>query len=215
MAASPGPGEAPRRRLPLVLLVTGLVALVVSGWQPYDRGTWWAETIPASVGALLLVLTYRRFPLTSVSYVFVWFFALLLIVGGHWTYARVPLGLWARDAFDLSRNHFDRLGHFFQGVIPALLARELIVRTTPLTSGGWLFTACTSIALAVSAFYELVEWWFAEIFGGAQAVDFLGSQGDVWDAQKDMLMALLGAITFLLLLGPLQRRQIERLRRRA
>jgi putative membrane protein len=211
MAGIPGSGGARPRRLPLVLLVTGLAALVVSSWAPYDRTVWWAETLPVSVGALLLLLTYRRCPLSTVSYVIVWVFALILVVGGYYTYARVPLGEWAQDAFGLARNHYDRLGHFFQGVVPALLARELLVRTSGLRPGGWLFTACTSVALAVSALYELVEWVFAEVFGGPQAADFLGSQGDIWDAQKDMLMALLGAMSSLLLFGRLQQRQIDRL----
>jgi putative membrane protein len=163
------------------------------------------------VGGLLLVLTYSRFPLSTVSYALVWFFALILMVGGHWTYAEVPAGKWVQDWLGLERNHYDRFGHFFQGVIPAMLARELLVRTTPLKRGGWLFTVCTAVGLAASALYELVEWWFAETFGGAEAVRFLGSQGDVWDAQKDMFMALLGATSSLLLLSRLQQRQIDAL----
>jgi putative membrane protein len=211
--AATGAAPAARRdaRIPLALLASGLAALLWSGWDPKERGTWWAETLPAMAGALLLVLTYRRFPLSTVSYVLVWFFALILMVGGHWTYSEVPAGRWVGDALGLERNHFDRFGHFFQGVIPAMLARELLVRRTPLRRGGWLFTVCVALALAVSALYELVEWWFAETFGGAAAVRFLGSQGDVWDAQKDMLMALLGGVSSLLLLGRLQQRQIDAL----
>ena len=207
----PAPGTAPAHRLPLALLASFVAALVVSGLAPYDRVTWWAETLPALAGALLLALTYRRLRLSTVSYTVAWLFALILVMGGHYTYARVPAGNWVKDALDLSRNHYDRLGHLFQGVVPALLARELLQRTSPLRPGGWLFTLCASLALAVSAVYELVEWAFAVLHGGEPAVDFLGSQGDAWDAQKDMLMAGLGGVLGQLLLGRLQRRQIERL----
>jgi len=166
------------------------------------------ETLPAMVGGAILVLTYRRFRFTTVSYVLVWLFALILMTGGHYTYANVPIGNWARDTFGHSRNHFDRLGHFFQGVIPAILARELLIRTSPLRPGKWMFVCCTSIALAISAGYELFEWQYASMFGGKQADDFLGSQGDIWDAQKDMLMALLGGVASQLLFGKLQDRQM-------
>ena len=195
----------------VALLVSGLAVLVGSGLFPVSRFTWVSEVFPAVIGGALLVFTYRRFRFSTVTYVLVWFFSLILMVGGHWTYADVPLGNWVRDALDLSRNHFDRLGHFFQGVIPAMLARELLVRTTPLRSSRWLFWLCVSVALAISAAYELFEWQYAVIFGGDQAEDFLGSQGDVWDAQKDMALALLGAISSLLLLSRLQQRQIDAL----
>lgn len=198
-------------RLPLALLLTFALALLASGIAPYDRVTWWAETLPASVGALLLALTYRRMRLSTVSYVVVWIFALILVMGGHYTYARVPVGDWVKEALGLARNHYDRAGHLLQGVVPALLARELLLRTSGLRRGGWLFTCCVSVALAVSAVYELVEWAFAVLYGGEQALDFLGSQGDPWDAQKDMLMAGLGGVLGQLLLGGLQQRQIERL----
>src|SRR5262245_24744503 len=127
----PGAEAAPPRArrgaaIPLALLGSGLVALLWSGWAPVERGTWWAETTPALVGGAILVLTYRRFPLTTVSYVLVWFFALILMVGGHWTYAEVPVGKWVQEALGLARNHYDRFGHFFQGVIPAMLTRELL-----------------------------------------------------------------------------------------
>lgn len=197
--------------LPLTLLVLVVAALAWSAFGPFDRATWWMETLPVMAAVPLLTLTYRRFPFTTVSYLLMAYFALVLILGGHYTYARVPVGNWVKDALDLSRNHYDRLGHLFQGVVPALLARELLQRTSPLKPGGWLFTLCASLALAVSAVYELIEWAFAVLYGGEQAVDFLGSQGDAWDAQKDMLMAGLGGVLGQLLLGRLQRRQIERL----
>ena len=203
--------EPSRERLPLVLLISGLLLLVWSGAFPNDRVVWFMETLPAMAGAAILVATRRRFPMSRTSYLAVWIFSCVLIVGGHYTYAEVPIGNWAKDAFDLERNHYDRFGHFLQGVIPALLARELLVRTSPLRPGGWLFTCCVCIALAISASYELIEWWFAEVFGGEQAHDFLGSQGDVWDAQKDMLMALMGAASAYLLLGRVQQREIDAL----
>lgn len=191
------------------LLLSALAVLVWSGLFPKERFTWLMEVFPAIIGGGLMLLTYRRFRFTTVTYALAWAFALILMVGGHWTYAEVPAGNWARDAFGLSRNHFDRVGHFFQGVIPAMFARELLVRTSPLRRGKWLFFACVSMALAISAGYELFEWQYAVIFGGEQAESFLGSQGDVWDAQKDMFMALIGAVASLALLGGLQDRQMS------
>ena len=193
----------------LGLLLSALAVLVWSGLFPKERFTWLMEVFPAIIGGGLMLLTYRRFRFTTVTYALAWAFALILMVGGHWTYAEVPAGNWARDAFGLSRNHFDRVGHFFQGVIPAMFARELLVRTSPLRRGKWLFFACVSMALAISAGYELFEWQYAVIFGGEQAESFLGSQGDVWDAQKDMFMALIGAVASLALLGGLQDRQMS------
>jgi putative membrane protein len=205
------PAPARVRGLHLALLASGVLALVVSGVSPRDRVVWWAETLPASVGFLLLALTYRRFRWTTISYVAVWVFSLVLILGGHYTYSLVPPGLWIQDAFDLARNPYDRIGHVLQGVIPALLARELLVRTTPLRPGGWVSFLGVCVALAVSATYELVEWGFAVGFGGDQAAAFLGTQGDEWDAQADMAMALLGAVAALLLLARPQQRQIDAL----
>ncbi len=197
-----------RRWLPWVYLLTGLAAL---GWAfatTGDRFNCAAETLPAMVGVVVMAATYRRFGLTNVSYGVVWVFALILIVGGRYTYADVPVGNWARDAFGLSRNHFDRVGHFFQGVVPAMLARELLIRTSPLRAGKWLFFLCVCVAMFVSAMYEIVEWWYAVGFGGERAEDFLGSQGDVWDAQWDMFMALLGGVFSQLGLGWMQDREL-------
>lgn len=191
------------------LLLTGIAFLVWSGIKPNGQFNWLMETLPAMIGGILLVAYYQKFRFTTTSYVLVWIFSLILMTGGHYTYAEVPIGNWARDAFGLSRNHFDRMGHFFQGVIPAMLARELLLRTSPLKAGKWLFVICVCIALAISAAYELFEWQYAVMFGGQQADDFLGSQGDIWDAQKDMFMALCGAVFAQLLLGRLQVRQME------
>lgn len=200
-------------RIHLGLLVSGLAILVWSGLWPNGRFNWLMETLPAMVGGILLVAVYRRFQFSTVTYGLAWFFAIILMIGGHYTYAEVPIGNWARDTFQLSRNHFDRLGHFFQGVIPALFARELLLRTSPLRPGKWLFTVCVALALAISAVYELFEWQYAAHYGGERANDFLGSQGDIWDAQKDMFMALCGAMASLLLLGRWQDRQIGKLGR--
>ena len=199
------------RTIHLSLLLTGLAYLLWSGINPNGRFNWLMETAPAMVGAIILLATYRRFPLSTVNYVLVWFFSLILMTGGHYTYAEVPIGNYIRDAFGLSRNHFDRVGHFFQGVIPAMLARELLLRTSPLKPGKWLFTICTALALAISAAYELFEWQYAITFGGEMANDFLGSQGDIWDAQQDMFQALCGAIISQLLLSRLHNRQLAAL----
>jgi putative membrane protein len=195
------------RRVHLALLIAAGAVLVWSGISPNGRFNWIMETFPAIVGGAALVATYRRFPFTTLTYVLVTIFAMILMVGGHYTYAEVPIGNWARDAFGLSRNHFDRLGHFFQGVVQAMLARELLRRRARVRSAGWLFALAVSVALAISALYELFEWRFAVRFGGKQAEDFLGSQGDVWDAQKDMAMALLGSMSAVALLSRWQDRQ--------
>lgn len=197
-----------KARFHLGLLLSALAYLIWSGINPNGQFNWLMETAPAMIGGVILISTYRRFPLTSLSYLLIWLFALILMTGGHYTYAEVPIGNWARDAFGLSRNHFDRIGHFFQGVIPAMVGRELLLRTSPLKAGKWLFVICACIALAISASYELFEWRYAVTFGGKQADDFLGSQGDIWDAQQDMFMALCGAIVSQLLLSRLHSRQL-------
>lgn len=207
--SSPCPCDRKEALIHKALLLTGIVFLVWSGVKPNGQFNWLMETLPAMIGGVLLVAFYGKFRFTTTSYVLVWIFSLILMTGGHYTYAEVPIGNWARDAFGLSRNHFDRMGHFFQGVIPAMLARELLLRTSPLKAGKWLFVICVCIALAISAAYELFEWQYAVMFGGQQADDFLGSQGDIWDAQKDMFMALCGSFFAQLVLGRLQVRQME------
>ena len=171
-----------------------------SGINPFDRYTWWLEVLPVLIILPLLAATYRRFGLTRLLYALITLHAVILMVGGHYTYALVPAGDWVRDAFDMSRNHYDRLGHLAQGFIPAVAAREVLLRTSPLQRGKWLAFIVVSICLAFSAFYELIEWWVAEATGtGATA--FLATQGDVWDTQKDMLMCAIGAIVALLTLS--------------
>lgn len=195
---------------PLILLLVVLAALVVSGVAPYDRLTWFLEVAPVLLGIPLLLVTRRRFPLTPLLYRLLAVHALILILGGHYTYARVPLGDWARDLFGFARNHYDRLGHLAQGFVPAILAREILLRTSPLRRGGWLFFLVVSVCLGFSAFYELVEWWSA-LAGGAASDAFLGTQGDVWDTQWDMFLALVGALSSLLLLSRVHDRALARL----
>lgn len=197
----------PRRSEPLLLLVGGVALLAVSAIHAYDRATWLLEVAPILIGVPVLLGTARRFPLTPLVYRLILLHAIILMIGGHYTYARVPLGYWAESVFGLTRNDYDRLGHFAQGFVPAMIAREILLRRTPLRPGGWLFFIVASIALAISACYEFVEWWTA-LAGGEAATDFLGTQGDVWDTQWDMLFALVGACTAQLLLATRHDREL-------
>jgi putative membrane protein len=193
--------------------VAVLAVLVWSGVAPFARDVWLLETFPAVLGLGVMVLLWRRFPWTPLAVTLSCAFGVVLCVGGHYTYAHVPLGEWARTAFDLSRNHYDRLGHVMQGVIPAVLARELLLRSTGLRQGKALFWVCVSIALAISAVYEILEWWTAVLAAPEAGIAFLGSQGDVWDAQWDMFLALGGALVVQLALGRLHDRQLAALHR--
>ncbi len=206
----PTPRSAPSRRQPLVLLVLALVALVVSGIGPKDRLTWLLEVAPVLMGAPILVASAKRFPLTPLLYLLLFFHALVLMLGGHYTYAEVPLGDWAKEAFGFARNHYDRLGHVTQGFVPAILAREILLRKSPLRPGGWLRLSVTSVCLAFSALYELIEWATA-LLSGEAATAFLGTQGDIWDTQWDMYLALCGALLAQALLSRLHDRQLARL----
>jgi putative membrane protein len=200
----------PDDRLPASLLVLALAVLVLSGVGPRDRLTWWMEVAPVLLAAPLLVATHRRFPLTPLVYVLVAIHAAVLCLGGHYTYAEVPLGAWAQELLGLARNPYDRLGHLAQGFVPVLVVREVLLRTSPLRPGRWTFVLSTAVALAFSALYELAEWAAALVLGqGADA--FLGMQGDPWDTQWDMFMCLAGALLAQLLLGPLHDRQLARL----
>jgi putative membrane protein len=189
-----------RKIEPLALLALAAAALAVSAVGPSDRLTWFLEVFPVLAGAPLLVATYRVFPLTPLLYRLLLLHALILILGGHYTYAQVPLGFWLQDLFEFSRNHYDRIGHFAQGFVPAILAREILLRRSPLRPGKWLFFLVASVCLAFSAFYEMIEWW-AAVIGGAQAEHFLATQGDQWDTQWDMFIALIGAVAAQLLLA--------------
>jgi putative membrane protein len=199
-----------RHREPAVLLVVGLALLAWSGLRPHDRFTWLLEVAPIFIAVPVLVATRRRFPLTPLVYRLILVHAVILMVGGHYTYERVPLGNWVRDAFGLARNDYDRVGHFAQGFVPAIIGREILLRRTPLRRGGWLFFLVTCVCLAISACYEFVEWWTAVATGDA-ATAFLGTQGDPWDTQWDMLTALIGAITAQLVLSRVHDRELDRL----
>ena len=188
-----------------------LAALVVSGVKPYDRATWWLEVAPVLIALPILVATHQRYPLTGLLYFLIAVHALVLIYGGAYTYARVPLGFWLQEALGFERNPYDRIGHFMQGFVPAMIAREILMRGGFVNGRRMLAFVCVCIALAVSAFYELIEWWAALLFGQG-AHEFLGTQGDPWDTQADMFFALVGASASLFLLSRLHDRQIERLR---
>ena len=190
------------------LLVAVLAGLVWSGWAPSDRFTWWLEVAPVLLAVPLLIATARRFPLTPLAYLLIALHAYVLMIGGHWTYAQVPAGFWVKDALGLARNPYDRLGHLMQGFVPAILARELLVRTSPLRGSGWLAPLVVCVCLAISACYELIEWLVAVATGSA-AEAFLGTQGDVWDTQWDMAMAGMGAVLALLLLSRIHDRQLD------
>jgi len=195
---------------PLTLLGITAVLLAVSAYHPYEMGTWWMEVVPVIVAVPILVATYRRFPLTPLAYTLIFVHACILMLGGHYTYARVPLGFWMQDLFEFSRNHYDRIGHLAQGFIPALIAREVLLRRTPLRSSGWLFFIVCCVCLAISACYEFIEWW-AALIGGEGATEFLGTQGDVWDTQWDMFMALIGSIVSQVALSRVHDRQLTRI----
>lgn len=194
--------------LPVAAAAFALAALVVSGIQPRDRGTWVLETFWIMIGLPLAVALRRRFPLTGLLCALLALHALVLSVGGHYTYAQVPFGEWLRDTLDLSRNPYDRIGHLMQGFVPAVLVREVLVRTSPLRGSRWLAPLTVCACMAFSAFFELLEWW-AALIGGDAADAFLATQGDVWDTQWDMFCALVGSVLALLLLGRVHDRQLD------
>ena len=203
--------ENPARRSPGPLVFWSLVALVFlwSGHRPFDRFTWVLEVAPAVLGAGILWATRRRFPFTPTVLFLIGLHMVILMIGGHYTYARVPLFDGIRDAFGLARNHYDRLGHFAQGFVPALIAREILIRRSPLKPGAWLFFLVCCVALSLSAVYELVEWRVSVATGSAGDA-FLGTQGDPWDTQWDMALALMGAVTSQIALGRRQDREMSR-----
>jgi putative membrane protein len=203
------PPPRPAPLLPGILVLLALLAL--SGVRPYDRATWAMEVAPVVVVLPLLWATGRRFPLTGLLYAFIFVHALVLMLGGAYTYARVPLGFEIADALGLQRNPYDRIGHFFQGFVPALAAREILVRGDWVRGRAMLAFLVVCVVLAVSASYEFIEWGAALALGQG-ADEFLGTQGDPWDTQADMFAALLGALAALALLSRLHDRQIERLR---
>ena len=193
------------------LLTTFTIVLIWSAVYPHDYFTWILEVFPAIIGLGIIAATYRRFPLTPLVATLLCIHAIILMVGGHYTYAEVPLGFWMRDAFHLVRNDYDRIGHFAQGFVPAILAREILIRRNVVKSRGWLYFIVVAICLAISAAYELLEWRVAVASGGKSDA-FLGTQGDVWDTQEDMATALVAALLAPLLLGRIHDRQIENIR---
>jgi putative membrane protein len=197
-------------REPAVLLVMAVILLAASGIGPRDRFTWVLEIAPVLIAVPVLLATRRRFPLTPLAYRLLFVHALILMLGGHYTYAEVPLGFWVGEALGFSRNHYDRLGHFAQGFVPAILAREILLRRSPLRPGRWLFFLAACVCLAISATYELIEWWTA-LATGEGATAFLGTQGDPWDTQWDMFLALVGALSALALLGRAHDRELAAL----
>ena len=199
-----------RERSLLLATVALLLIMALSFIHPYDRITWFMETAPIFIALPVMFATYRRFPLTTLLYVLIFVHALVLIAGGHYTYARVPLGFWIEHAFSLSRNPYDKIGHFMQGFVPFLVTREILLRGGYLTSRRMAAFLSVCVAMAISAWYELIEWWSALALGQG-ADEFLGTQGDPWDTQSDMFFAFIGAITALVIMSRLHDRMMNRL----
>jgi|TARA_B110000238_G_C16012313_1_gene389447 putative membrane protein len=187
-----------------------LVVLIGSGINPKDQATWFLEVLPAMIGALILLATYKGFRLTPLLYTLILIHCIVLMVGGHYTYAEVPLFDFIRDIFGLERNNYDKVAHFVQGFVPAIMAREIFIRKKVVDGTAWLNLFIVSVCLAFSAFYELIEWWVALAIG-ADAEAFLGTQGYVWDTQSDMALALLGAISAIVLLAKKHNKQLRNL----
>lgn len=198
------------KKLHIFLLVSLIPIFIWSLVDCYDFLTWVLEALPVIIGGAIVISVYRKFPLTGLVYILIWVYMIILLIGAHYTYARMPLFNWFRDVFELSRNHYDRLGHIAQGFVPAIIARELLLRKSTLQKGKWLFFIVVCICLAISAAYELLEWIVA-VAAQDDAVAFLATQGDVWDTQKDMALCLGGAVIALLTLGKLHDKALEKL----
>jgi len=200
-----------REKSLLLAMLALLLILGFSAIHPYDRTTWLMEVAPIFIALPVMIATYGRFPLSTLLYVLIFIHALVLIAGGHYTYARVPLGFWIEHAFSLGRNPYDKIGHFMQGFVPFLVTREILLRKGHLTSRKMVAFLSVCVAMAISAWYELIEWWSALAMG--QGVDeFLGTQGDPWDTQSDMFFAFIGAITAMILLSRWHDSQMHRLK---
>jgi len=212
----PVKGTLAKGRLALVLLGVLLLICLATVWHPpAGRTSWLLEVGPGLLMVGTLGALWRRFPVSNLVVVCVFLHVLILIYGGFYTYALTPLGNWARDTFGFARNHYDRVGHLALGFFPAILIREVLLRKTPLRPGGWLFFIIANIALSIGAFWELIEWWTTLLVASDVGQAFLGSQGDVWDAQWDMFLALVGAVISLLVLSGVHDRSMERLMREA
>ncbi|BDR75403.1 DUF2238 domain-containing protein [Clostridium tetani] len=197
------------KTLHLFLINSILIILIWSGINPFDKFTWILEVLPAIIGGFVLIIIYSKFKFTNLVYILIWVHALILIVGGHYTYAQMPLFNVIRDIFNLNRNYYDRLGHFSQGFIPAIIAREILIRNNIVTKKKWLEFIIVCICLAISASYELIEFAVAK-FTGTSAEAFLGTQGDIWDTQWDMLFALIGSIVAILTLSKYHNKQLSK-----
>jgi len=195
-------------RFHIFLLISLVAVFVWSIIDCRDLLTWFLEALPSIIGIPILFFVYKRFRCTNLLYFFVWLHSIVLLIGAHYTYAEMPLFSWIRDTYHLSRNHYDRVGHFFQGFVPALIARELLLRTSPLKPSKWLFFIVVCICMGISAVYELFEWQ-AAVLSNDGAVAFLATQGDVWDTQKDMFICLVGSLSFLLLLTKVHDKQLK------
>lgn len=191
-------------------LLIYFIVLIWSAIHPADYFTWFLEVAPALIGLIVLALTYTRFKLTPLAYTLILMHCIILMVGGHYTYAKVPLFDWLKDYFELGRNNYDKVGHFAQGFVPAIIAREIFIRRSIVSGRGWINFLVICFCLGFSAFYELLEWWVA-LLSGESAEAFLGTQGYVWDTQSDMALALVGAISALFFLRTIHDRQIKEL----
>jgi putative membrane protein len=194
----------------ILLLALGAV-FVWSAIRPHDFFTWFLEVLPVIIALPVLIFSYKKFPLTPLLYILILLHAVILMVGGHYTYAEVPAFNWLRDTYDLSRNYYDRIGHFAQGFVPAMIAREILIRKNVVKNSAWLFFIVCCICLSISAVYEFIEWWVA-LASGSDAVAFLGTQGDVWDTQWDMFIALIGAILAQLSMAKMHNKQLSYLK---
>ena len=203
-----------REKSLILAMIALLLILALSAVHPYDRSTWFMEVAPIFIALPIMFATYRRFPLTTLMYVLIFIHALVLIAGGHYTYARVPLGFWIEHAFSLSRNPYDKIGHFMQGFVPFLVTREILLRNGYLISRKMTAFLSICVAMAISAWYELIEWWSALAMGQG-ADEFLGTQGDPWDTQSDMFFAFIGAITALVIMSRLHDCQMKRMKPRS
>jgi len=201
---------ATETRIHFILLASITALFIWSLVDCFDFFTWVLEAVPVIIGVTIIISVYRKFRFTSLVYILIWIHMIILLIGAHYTYARMPLFNWIRDALELSRNHYDRLGHFAQGFVPAIIAREVLLRKSILQNRRWLFFIVVSICLAISAAFELFEWLVA-LLAQDNAVSFLATQGDVWDTQKDMALCLAGAVIALLSLGKVHDRALERL----
>jgi putative membrane protein len=200
-----------RKFMKIVWLLTYFIVLIWSAIRPVDYFTWFLEVVPALIGLAILALTYKRFKLTNIAYILILIHCVILMVGGHYTYALVPLFDWVKDYFELERNNYDKLGHFAQGFVPAIIAREIFIRKHVINGNKWMGFLVICFCLAFSAFYELIEWWVA-ISTGESAEAFLGTQGYVWDTQSDMAVALFGALCALLFLSRVHDKQLGEMR---